>query len=142
MQVKDVMTKGAECTFATVPLDKAAEQMRNLNVGSLPVCDSDRLVGMITDRDITVRATSLSLDPATTKVVDVMTPVIHYCYEDQAIEEAAALMKEKQIRRLPVLNRNRQLVGIVSLGDLAVQGRDDELSGETLEKISEPPSTR
>ena len=142
MQVKDVMTKGAECAFASMPLDKAAEQMKDLNVGSLPVCDSDRLVGMITDRDITVRATSLSLDPATTKVADVMTPVIHVCYEDQSIDEAASLMKEKQIRRLPVLDRNRRLVGIVSLGDLAVQGRDDELSGETLEKISEPPATR
>ena len=142
MQVKDVMTKDAEWTFATMPLDKAAERMRDLNVGSLPVCDSDRLVGIITDRDITVRATSLSLDPATTRVAEVMTPVIHFCYEDQGVEEAAAMMKDKQIRRLPVLDRNRRLVGIVSLGDLAVQGHDDSLSGDTLEKISEPPATR
>lgn len=142
MQVKDVMTKDAEWTFATMPLDKAAERMRDLNVGSLPVCDSDRLVGIITDRDITVRAISLSLDPATTRVADVMTPVIHSCFEDQRIEEAAALMKEKQIRRLPVLDRNRRLVGIVSLGDLAVEVGDDALSGDTLEKISEPPATR
>ena len=142
MKIKDVMTKDAEWTFATLPLDKAAERMKDLNVGSLPVCDNDRLVGIITDRDITVRATSLALDPATTRVADVMTPVIHFCYEDQNIEEAAALMKEKQIRRLPVLDANRRLVGIVSLGDLAVQGRDDALSGETLEKISKPPATR
>jgi CBS domain-containing protein len=142
MKVKDAMTKDAEWTFATLPLDKAAERMKDLNVGSLPVCDNDRLVGIITDRDITVRATSLSLDPATTRVADVMTPVIHFCYEDQDIEEAAALMKEKQIRRLPVLDANRRLVGIVSLGDLAVQGRDDSLSGETLEEISKPPATR
>ena len=142
MLVKEVMTSGAACTFAMTPLDKAAEQMKDLNVGSLPVCDSDRLVGVITDRDITVRAISLSLDPATTKVAEVMTPVIHYCYEDQDVAEAATLMKDKQIRRLPVLDRNRRLVGIVSLGDLAVQTGDDSLSGETLEKISEPPSTR
>lgn len=142
MQVKDVMTSGADWTFAHMPLDKAAEQMKDLNVGSLPVCDSDRLVGMITDRDITVRATSLSLDPATTTVAEIMTPVIHFCYDDQSIEEAATLMKEKQIRRLPVLDRNRRLVGIVSLGDLAVQGGDDTLSGETLERISEPPGSR
>jgi CBS domain-containing protein len=143
MLVKDVMTNGgAEWTFATMPLDKAAEQMKDLNVGSLPVCDSDRLVGMITDRDITVRATSLSLDPATTTVAEVMTPVIYSCYEDQDIEEAAALMRQKQIRRLPVLDRNRRLVGIVSLGDLAVRGRDDALSGNTLEKISEPPESQ
>jgi CBS domain-containing protein len=142
MKVKDAMTKDAEWTFATLPLDKAAERMKDLNVGSLPVCDNDRLVGIITDRDITVRATSLSLDPATTRVADVMTPVIHFCYEDQDIEEAAALMKEKQIRRLPVLDANRRLVGIVSLGDLAVQGREDSLSGETLEEISKPPATR
>jgi CBS domain-containing protein len=138
MQVKDLMTHGAECTAPKTPLDKVAQRMKDLDVGSLPVCDSDRLVGMITDRDITVRATSLALDPATTRVEDVMTPCLHFCFEDQDITEAAGLMKEKQIRRLPVLDRNKRLVGIVSLGDLAVESRDDALSGETLERISEP----
>ena len=138
MQVKDVMTSGAECTQPSTPLDRVAERMKDLDVGSLPVCDGDRLVGMITDRDITVRATSLSLDPATTRVADVMTPGIHFCFEDHDVSEAAAIMKEKQIRRLPVLSRDKRLVGIVSLGDLAVQTRDDMLSGETLERVSEP----
>lgn len=140
MQVKEVMTAGAECTLSSATLDKAAERMKDLNVGSLPVCDNDRLVGMITDRDITVRATSLSLDPATTRVADVMTPGIQFCFEDQSVDEAAALMKDKQIRRLPVLNRNKRLVGIVSLGDLAVETKDEYLAGETLERVSEPAS--
>jgi CBS domain-containing protein len=136
------MTHGAECTQPSVPLDKVAERMKDLDVGSLPVCSNDRLVGMITDRDITVRATSLSLDPATTCVADVMTPGIAFCFEDQDITEAAAMMKEKQIRRLPVLDRNKRLVGIVSLGDLAVQTQDDAMSGETLERVSEPAHRR
>ena len=138
MQVKDIMTRGAECIAPEAPLDKTAERMKDLDVGSLPVCDHGRLVGMITDRDITVRATSMSLDPATTKVADVMTPGIAFCFEDHDVSEAAAIMKAKQIRRLPVLDHNQHLVGIVSLGDLAVQTGDDALSGETLEKVSEP----
>lgn len=142
MQVKDVMTRGAECIQPDSPLDKAAERMKDLDVGSLPVSGDGRLVGMITDRDITVRATSLSLDPATTHVADVMTPGVAFCFEDQDVTEAAAIMKEKQIRRLPVLDRNKQLVGIVSLGDLAVQSGDDALSGETLERVSEPAHPR
>lgn len=140
MQVKDVMTHGPECATADATLDQAAERMKDLNVGSMPVCENDRLVGMITDRDITVRATSLSLDPASTRVVDVMTPGVQFCFDDQSVDEAASLMKSKQIRRLPVLNRDKRLVGIVSLGDLAVETGDEHLAGETLERVSEPAS--
>jgi CBS domain-containing protein len=95
--------------------------MKALDIGPLPVCCEDRLVGMITDRDITVRATAEGYDPRTEQVHDAMTAGIFYCLEDQSVEEAALLMKEKQIRRLPVLNHEKRLVGIVSLGDLAVE---------------------
>jgi CBS domain-containing protein len=113
--------------------------MRDLNVGSFPVCgDRDKLVGMITDRDIAVRAIADSCLPDKTKVEEVMTPDIVYCFEKQDVSDLAALMEERQIRRVAVLNDGKRLVGIVSLGDLAVKGADDRLSGEALEAVSEP----
>jgi CBS domain-containing protein len=138
MQVKQLMTHEVECARANDTVQEAAQKMRDLNIGPLPVCgDDDRLVGMITDRDVTVRAVSEGLDPWTCRVRDVMTPSIVYCHEDQEINEAAQLMKENQIRRLVVLDRNKHLTGIVSLGDLAVEGGDEELAGNTLEAVSE-----
>jgi len=117
--------------------------MRDLDVGLLPVCgDNNRLAGMITDRDVTVRAVAEGLDPKATHVEQVMTPDVMYCFEDQDVTEAAGLMKKEQIRRLVVLNRDKRLVGVVSLGDLATKTGDDDLSGETLEEISEPAAPR
>jgi len=139
MLVRDVMTKGAECVRPANSLVEAAQKMKNLDVGPLPVCgDNDRLVGMITDRDITVRAVAETCDPRTTMVKDVMTPDVVYCFEDQDVQEAARLMKEHQVRRLVVLNRDKRLVGIVSLGDLAVETGDEKLAGKTLEEVSLP----
>jgi CBS domain-containing protein len=139
MKIREVMTKGVECLKPADNLAYAAERMRKLDVGSLPVCgDEDKLVGMITDRDITIRATASACDANTTPVRDVMTPNIVYCFEDQSVEDAATIMEGKQIRRLVVLNRDKRLVGIVSLGDLAVRAADDRLSGEALERVSEP----
>jgi CBS domain-containing protein len=139
MLVKQVMTPGAECVRPGNSLHEAAQKMRNLDVGPLPVCgDNDRLVGMITDRDITVRAVAEACDPRTTTVKDVMTPDVVYCFEDQDVHEAARLMKENQIRRLVVLNRDKRLVGFVSLGDLAVETGDEKLAGRTLEEVSLP----
>jgi CBS domain-containing protein len=139
MQVKEVMTRGVECIRPTASLEEAARKMRDLDVGALPVCgDNDRLVGMITDRDITVRAVADGQEPKTARVQNIMTPEITYCFDDNDVSEAAQTMKEHQVRRLVVLDHEKRLVGIVSLGDLAVQTRDDGLSGETLERISEP----
>jgi CBS domain-containing protein len=140
MRLSEIMTRDVEVIAPDAPLAEAARKMQELNVGSLPVCDGQRLVGMVTDRDITVRATSEGRDPTTTRVRDAMTGDITYCYEDQDVAEAARLMEQRQIRRLVVLDRNKRLVGIVSLGDLAVEAEDledDELA-ETLEQISEP----
>jgi CBS domain-containing protein len=139
MRVHEVMTRNAECVSPEATIQQAAERMKALDVGSLPVCDNDRLVGILTDRDITLRCVSAGHDPRSDRVRDAMTPDIHYCFEDQDVGEAAAQMKEKQIRRLPVLNRDKRLCGIVSLGDLAVETRDDEMVGEALEGISGPP---
>jgi CBS domain-containing protein len=139
MQVSDIMTRGCECIAPDASLQEAARKMRDLNVGPLPVCsDKERLVGILTDRDIAVRAIAEGLDPRIARVDQVMTPGIVFCFEDQDIEEAAQIMEEKQIRRLVVLNRNKRMVGIVSLGDLAVAANDENLAGEALECISEP----
>jgi CBS domain-containing protein len=142
MKLRDVMTKGVEYARPDDTIAQAAERMRELNVGSLPVCEDGGLIGMLTDRDITVRATAGSRDPRETYVSDVMTLEAFYCFEDQDVEEAARLMQEKQVRRLLVLSRDKRLVGIVSLGDLAVKAGNDRLSGEALEQVSEPAAPR
>ena len=138
MRVSEVMTRRVECTHPEANLQEAAAKMKSLDVGPLPVCDNDRLVGMVTDRDITVRATAEGEDPTAIHVRDIMTPEVVTCFEDQDVAEAARLMKEKQVRRLLVLNRAKRLVGIVSLGDLAVETGNDQLAGNTLEAVSEP----
>jgi len=140
MQVSEVMTRRAECTGPEVTLQQAAERMRALDVGSLPVCDKDRLVGMVTDRDITLRCVAEGHDPRTDCVRDAMTAAVFYCFEDEDVAEAAQRMRIKQVRRLPVLNREKRLTGIVSLGDLAVEAGNEQLVGEALEGISEPSS--
>jgi len=143
MRVNEVMTKGAECVRPDASIREAAGRMRDLDCGALPVCgDDDRLAGMLTDRDITVRSVAAGRDPGADRVRDVMTPGIVYCFEDQDTAEAARIMREKQIRRLPVLNRDKRLVGIVSLGDLAVQTGDEHMAGRTLEGVSEPGGPR
>src|SRR5262245_29986213 len=142
MRVSEVMTRGAECTHPDATIREAAIRMQSLDVGSLPVCENDRLIGMVTDRDVTVRTTAAGAHPNDARVRDAMTPQAHFVFEDQDVVEAARLMKEKQIRRLPVLSRGKQIVGIVSLGDLAVETQDEQLVGNTLEAVSEPAEPR
>ena len=138
MEIREIMTRDVEVVAPDESLKGAAGKMRQHDIGLIPVCDGDKLRGVLTDRDITVRATAEGCDPANTKVIDVMSPEIAYCFEDQDVKEAATLMETRQIRRLPILNQDKRLVGIVSLGDIAVHVGDRELSGETLEEVSEP----
>ena len=137
MLVKEIMTPNVEVVSPGDKLEHAAGKMAALDIGPLPVCEGKRVVGMITDRDITVRATAAGCDPKTTLVSDAMSHDIISCYEDQDVREAAKLMKEKQIRRLLVLNRADELVGIVSLGDLATGAGNQGQPGEVLKKVSE-----
>jgi CBS domain-containing protein len=137
MIVRDVMTREVECTSPEATLQQAALRMRELDVGLLPVCGHDRLTGTISDRDMVIRAVADGRDPKTFTVYDVMTPEVVYCFEDQDLSTAAQLMQEKQIRRLPVLSRDKRLVGIISLGDVAVESHNDRLSGHTLAAVSE-----
>src|SRR5690242_9860102 len=144
MQLKDIMTPKPECIGPDATLQDAARRMRDLDVGPLPVCgENDRLVGMITDRDIVVRAVAEGQDARTARVRDAMSEGITYCFEDDDVNEAARLMREKQIRRLVVLNRDKRLAGIVSLGDLAVEtGGDRQVAGKTLERVSQPAASK
>ena len=138
VQVKDIMTRNVEVVHPEATLWEAAQKMAALDVGMLPVGSGDQLVGMLTDRDITVRATAEGRDPKTTKVHEVMTPEVVYVLEDDDVSEAARIMMEQQIRRLVVLNQSKQLAGIISLGDLAVHTGDTQQAGQTLEGVSEP----
>ena len=138
MKVKDIITPNPQCVSPDATLCEAARKMRSLDVGMLPVCENDRLVGTVTDRDIAVRGVAEGLDVKGAKVREVMTQGIVYCFDDQSVEQAAQIMEEKRIRRLPVINHDKRLIGIVSLGDLAVRTRQEKLAGEVLERVSEP----
>jgi len=138
MMLKEIMTSGVEVIRPNATLKEAARKMKDLDVGLIPVCDGDRLCGMLTDRDITVRSTAFGNDPAKTPVEGVMTQEVVYAFEDQDEGDAAKLMEERQIRRLIILNRNKRLVGIVSLGDLATRASRKRHSAETLQEVSKP----
>ena len=143
MKVHEIMTAHARCVGPENTLVEAAGLMRELDVGALPVCEEERLVGMVTDRDITLRGVAGGRDPNTTPIHDVMSLGIVYVFADQPVEEVARIMEERQIRRVPVLNRGKRLVGIVSLGDIAISS-SPAFSGIALRDVSEPrePTTR
>jgi CBS domain-containing protein len=136
MRVGDVMTRDVTVVSPHASVREAARVMDRLNVGALPVCDGQRLVGIITDRDITVRCTAAGGSPHTTHVRDIMSGPVRWCFADDPVEDAEQAMGEVQIRRMPVVDGNRQLVGIVALGDLATEEAPG--TAETLRRISEP----
>jgi CBS domain-containing protein len=135
--VSDYMTRDVTVVSPNDTLQHAAKIMGQLDCGALPVGENDRLVGMLTDRDIAVRAVAEGKDPVQTRVRDVMTREIKYVFEDDLLSDATDMMAELQVRRLPVISREKRLVGILSLGDIA---REDEprQAGETLQGISRP----
>jgi CBS domain-containing protein len=137
MKVREAMTRDVRLVKPDQPISEAASLMAELDIGVLPVEENDRLVGMITDRDIAVRAVAVGRGPDT-PVADVMSREVKYCFEDQSIDEVTQNMGELRIRRLPVLTRDKRLIGILSLGDLAIdEGARDE-AGEALGGISRP----
>ncbi len=138
MNVNEIMTCNAETIDSQATLTEAAQKMKQLDVGALPVWESGELAGMITDRDITIRGVAQGKDPTKTRVNEVMTPEVFYCFADDDIHEAAELMEEKCIHRLLVLDETNEPAGFVSLADFAVKSRDERLAWEILEKISEP----
>ena len=138
MQVKEIMTRNIEMIDSDANLIEASRKMESLEVGALPVWEDDELVGMITDRDIVVRAIAENKNPSNTHVNEIMTPEVFHCFADDDIYEAAGMMEEKSIHRLLVLDRDKKPVGFISLADFAVKTRDEHLAWEVLEKISEP----
>jgi len=135
MLIKDRMTRHVEVVSSNDTVREAAQKMKALNIGVLPVCDSRHLVGIITDRDITLRSVADAKDPSSTRVGDVMTRGIEWVLDDQDAKEVAKKMKEKQIRRVPVISHDKKLVGMLSLGDLAVRG-EKKTACDVLEKVS------
>lgn len=137
MRVADVMTRDVTLVSPDQSIIDAAKMMAECDCGSLPVQENDRLVGMVTDRDIVVRA--LAQGKTDSKVRDVMSTDIKYCFEDDDIDDVAHNMGDLQIRRLPVVDKNKRLVGIVSLGDIT-HTADTEIAGEALSSITEKAS--
>jgi CBS domain-containing protein len=123
MFVREVMTAHAEWIAPTLSVTEAARKMRDYKIGCLPVGENDRLVGMLTDRDIICRAVADGADPATTRAADVMTKGITYCFDDDSVEAAIDQLEAKQIHHIPVLSREKKrMIGILSLSDLALRG--------------------
>ena len=138
MKVFEIMTPEPELISPDASIKDAAKRMKDEDIGALPIGENDRLIGMVTDRDIAMRGVAEGRAPETTPVRDVMSEKILWSYEDEDIEEAARNMAEHQVRRLPVLNHEKRLIGIVSLGDIALTGEECEKTA--LEGISEPTS--
>ena len=136
MQVNEAMSTDVRLANPDQTIREAAAIMAEIDAGALPVGDKDRLVGMITDRDIAIRAVAKGLKPDA-KVRDVMSKEVMYCFEDEDIDDVAQNMADLKVRRLPVLNRDKRLVGIVSLGDIALTDGPDS-AGEAICGISEP----
>ena len=137
MRVSEAMTEDVKTVAPDSSIRQAAEMMASLGVGLLPVADKEKLVGMISDRDIAVRAVAKGLGPDT-KVRDAMSPEVRYCFVDQLLDEVSQNMGEIQVRRLPVLDRNKRLVGIIALGDIANCAKDAANPAKALTGISRP----
>ena len=138
MKVKDIMTQEVQVIHPGDSLRRAAEKMSSNDLGFLPVIEDDQLVGVITDRDLVVRAVARGMNSEATLGRDLMTAPAIYCFDDQNVKEVAKIMEKDQIRRLVVLSRdNNRLAGVVSLGDIA-NNATEEVSGKVLEKVSEP----
>jgi CBS domain-containing protein len=133
--VSEVMTRGVRVVAPTDTVIAAAQAMRELDVGAIPVCDGVRLVGMVTDRDIVVRA--VAQDRVGVPLSAVMSEGMLYCQQDDSVASAVDAMRSHQVRRLPVVDKDKRLVGIVSLGDVATKGDEDD-AGAAIRDISEP----
>jgi len=137
MKIQDVMTADVSFVGPDTPILEIARKMRDGDIGSTPVIENDRLAGIVTDRDIVVRVIAEGGDVRTKTARDAMSPGILYCYADDSVEAVLENMGGQQIRRLPVVDRDKRLVGVVSLGDLALSGKR-KAAGEALQEISQP----
>jgi len=134
MKARDVMTLDVAIISPDAKIQDAAKRMAALDVGVLPVGNDDRLIGIVTDRDIAIRGVAQGKNPAQTKVRDVMTDRVLYCFADEEVDHIADNMAEMQVRRLPVVDREKRLVGVISLADIALK-HDTEVAGAALEGV-------
>lgn len=137
VQLSDIMTPHVEAVDPDASLQQTALKMKELDVGMIPVTQGDRILGILTDRDLTVRAIAEGRDPNSTRASEVMTTDVKCCYADQTAGEAADLMEREQIRRMLVIDRDEKLVGVVSLGDLALE-LEEPTPAEVLREVSRP----
>jgi CBS domain-containing protein len=137
MKVSEIMSRIVECIDIDTTIKDAAEKMRSLDVGFLPVCEGDHPVGTLTDRDITIRHVADGQNPYRVKAREIMTPNVLYCHEDEDVEQVGRYMQENEVRRVLIYNRAHELVGIVSLGDISKVSGEECLAGETLKEIAE-----
>lgn len=135
MKVKSAMHKGAEWVAPTTPVAEVAKRMRELDVGAIPVGENDRLIGMVTDRDITCRAVANGHDVSNLTARDVMTKGIIYCRDGEELDDALRIMESKKVRRLPVIDDKKRMVGMLSFGDIS-HAASHELSGELMAAVS------
>jgi CBS domain-containing protein len=133
MLVREIMTRKLESILPSATLREAARKMRDLNLGSLPVAENGKLVGMITDRDICCRGVADGFDPVRTEVREIMSPEIAFCFSDDNVTDAVRQMEDRHIRRLAVLNRDKTIAGLLSVDDVAHYSR--QLAGEVLDTV-------
>ena len=137
MKVREVMTAQVRTVRPDTSIFEIARLMRDQDIGCVPVAENDKLVGMVTDRDIVIRALAESQDVDASTARNVMSPQMLYCFEDQDVNDVLQNMGEQQVRRMPVVDRDKRLVGVVSIGDLSASARPQK-AGESLREISQP----
>ena len=136
-RIKDIMTRDVECASAEMTVREAAERMKSRNIGSLPVCDGKKVIGVITDRDITIRSTAGGADPNSTKVGDVMSRDIVSVKPGDSLRDAERIMHDRQLRRLPVVDDNGELVGYLAIAKIA-RKESPAQAGRVLQGVSQP----
>jgi CBS domain-containing protein len=139
MQAKDIMTSNVECIAPDSGIIDAAKKMKALDVGFLAVCEGDHIAGAVTDRDIVLRVVAEGRNLSECRARDIMTNEAHWCFDDQDVDEVARFMADKEIRRVLLLNRDKRLVGVLSLGDLAKARGEEKTVGKTMRDIAEAP---
>ena len=135
MKIREIMTTNVECVPPETGVPELARKMKALDVGFIPVCENDRLAGTVTDRDIVIRCLGEGKDAGSCKVSDIMTMDVFWCFEDQNVEDVAEKMRDKDVRRMLILNKDKRLVGVVSIGDIAKV--EEHETGKTLKDITE-----
>ncbi len=136
MKAKDIMSRNPEILSPEMTLQEAAEKMKKQDFGFMPIGENDRLIGAVTDRDIVIRGVASGKDSKKVTIRDIMTDKIQYCFENDSIDKIAEMMSKLQIRRLAVLNENKRIVGIISIGDVATKSNDNNLSGKVTAAVS------